>query len=61
MKLYVEYSNLKAGNANPKITWAMKNQFSAYTPQSKRCSLCLNEKLKILEDKESNLLTRNLK
>ena len=36
----------------------MKNQFSAYIPQSKRCSLCSNEKLKILDDKENNLLDR---
>ena len=52
-KLSVEYWNLKAGNSNPKVTWAVKNQFSAYNPQSKRCSLCLNEKLEILEDKET--------
>ena len=47
-KLSVEYWNLKAGNSNPKVTWAVKNQFSAYNPQSKRYSLCLNEKFEIL-------------
>ena len=26
-KLSVEYLNLKAGNSNPKVTWALKNQF----------------------------------
>ena len=57
-KLSVEYWNLKARNSNPKVTWAVKNQFSAYNPQSKRCSLCLNEKLEILEDKETNLLNK---
>ena len=51
-KLSVEYWNLKAGNFNPKVTWAVKNQLCACNPQSKRCSLCLNEKLEILEDKE---------
>ena len=51
----VEYENLKAGNSNPKVTWAVKNQFSAYNHQSKKCSICLNEKFEILEDKESNL------
>ena len=56
MKLSVEHWNLKAGNYNPKVTWAVKNQFSAYNPHSKRCSLCLNEKFEILEDKEKNLL-----
>ena len=48
-KLSVEYWNLKAGNFNPKVTWAVKNQSSAYNPQSKRCSFYLNEKLEILE------------
>ena len=58
-KLSVEYWNFKAGIYNPKASWAVKNQFRAYKPQSKRCSLCLNEKLEILEDKEeNNLLNR---
>ena len=57
-KLSVDYWNLKAKNSNPKVTSAVKNQFSAYNPQSERCSLCLNKKLKILEDKENNLLNK---
>ena len=57
-KLSVECWNLNAGNSNPKVTWAVKNQFSACNPQSKRCSLCLNETLEILEDKEKNLLNK---
>ena len=57
-KLSVEYWNLKTGNSNPKLTWVMQNQFSAYNPQLKRCSLCLNEKLEVLEDKENNLLNK---
>ena len=51
-KLSVECWNLKAGNCNPKVTWPV----TCVQPQSKRCSLCLNEKLEILEDKENNLL-----
>ena len=39
------------------VTRAVKNQFSVNNPQSKRCSLCFNEKLKIL-DKENNLLNK---
>ena len=54
----MEYENLKAGNSYPKVIWAMKKQFSAYNPHSKECSLCLNEKLEILEDKEMNLLNK---
>ena len=57
-KLSVEYWNLKAGNSNPKVPWAVKNQFSAYNHQPKRCSLSLNEKVEILEDKENNLLNK---
>ena len=58
MKLSVEYWNLKAGNCNPKVTWAVKNQFSANKRQSKKCSLCSNEKFEILEDKENNILNK---
>ena len=57
-KLSVEHWNLKVGNSNPKVTWAVKKQFCAFNPQSKRCSLFLNEKLEILEDKENNLLNK---
>ena len=49
---------MSAGNSNSKVTWAVRNQFSAYNPQSKRCFLCLNEKLELLEDKENNLLNK---
>ena len=45
-KLSVEYWSLKAENSNPKVTWAVKNQFSAYNPQSKRYSLCLKRSWK---------------
>ena len=54
-QLSVKHWNLKAGNPDIKVAWVVKNQFSAYNPHPKRCSLCLNEKLKILEDKENNL------
>ena len=45
----------KAGNSRPKVAWAVKNLFSAYNPQPKRSSLCLNEKLEILEVKQNYL------
>ena len=35
-----------------------KNQFSACNPQPKRGSLCLNEKLELLEDKGNSLLNK---
>ena len=40
------------------MIWEVKNQFSAYKPQSNRCFTCLNEKLEILEGKENNLLNK---
>ena len=39
----------------------MKNQSIVYNLQSKRCFLCLNEKLEILEVKENNLLKKKSK
>ena len=57
-KLSFDYWKLEAGNSNPKVTWAAKNQFSAYNPQSKRCSLCINEKFEILKDRENNSLNK---
>ena len=39
----------------------MKNQLIVYNLQSKRCFLCLNEKLEILEVKENNLLKKKSK
>ena len=60
-KLYVKYWNFKAGNSNAKVTWAVKKQFSAYNPQSKRCSFCLKEKFEILEDKDNDLLSKKIR
>ena len=57
-KLSVEYWNFKAGNTNPKLTWEVKNQLSAYNLQSNKYSLYLNDKHEILEDKENNLLNK---
>ena len=54
----MEYWHLKAENSNSEVTWAVKKQFSAYNPQSKKFSFCLNEKFEIIEDKEKNLLNK---
>ena len=32
-KLCDEYWNVKAANSNPKASWAVKKQFSSYSPQ----------------------------
>lgn len=57
-ELSVEYWNFKAGNTNPKLTWEVKNQLSAYNLQSNKYSLYLNDKHEILEDKENNSLNK---
>lgn len=53
MKLSFHYWNLKAGNSKPKVTWVLKNQFSAHNPQSQTYSHCLNEKLNIRSQRKS--------
>ena len=38
----IEHWNLKVGNSDPKVTWAVKKQFGAYNPDLKKCYPCLN-------------------
>ena len=45
VKLSVEYWNLKVRSTNPKVTCPVKKQFSVSNPESRKYSLCLNEKL----------------
>ena len=42
----------------PKITWSILGKYSSYSPISKRCNLCLNEKLEIAVHKGENLLNK---
>ena len=53
-----EVWNVKEKNANFNVKWKVVNQYPAYNPVSKRCSLCLNEKLAILENEGNNLLNK---
>ena len=57
-KLSIEYWNLKENQKNPKISWKIKNKFKPYTPDYKRCQLCINEKLEILNEDDENLLNK---
>ena len=41
---------------NANITWEILGRHQAYNTSSKRCSLCLNEKLKIALHRNSNML-----
>ena len=49
---------VKNKNGTPKISWSIFGRFPPYNLESKRCYLCLNEKLEIAIHKEDNLLNR---
>ena len=40
---------------NPKVSWQIKRRYKSYNLISRRCNLCLNEKLEILDDQDKNL------
>ena len=46
--LSIEYWNLKQKQQTPKLTWEIKGQYKAYNPTLKKCNLCLNENLVII-------------
>ena len=56
--LSVEYWTLKQKQQAPRLTWEIKGQCKAYNPTLKKCNLCLNEKLSIIDDPEKNLLNK---
>ena len=43
---------------NPQISWKTKGVYKSYNPVSKRCNLCLTEKLEILDDPDRKLLNK---
>ena len=49
---------LKRRKLQPKGNMRSKKLFRAYNPQSTSCSLRLNEKLEMLEERENNLLNK---
>ena len=49
-KLSTEYWKLGNKKLNPRIFWSIKGNYKSYKPNSKRCSLCLHEKIEILDD-----------
>ena len=56
--LSVEYWTLKQKQQAPRLTWEIKGQYNAYNPTLKKCNLCLNEKLVIIDDPDKNLLNK---
>ena len=57
-KLSTEYWNLKMKQLNPQISWKIKGIYKSYIPTSKRCNLCLTEKLEILDDPDKSVLNK---
>ena len=57
-ELSKEVWKLKGENANYTITWRVIKQYAAYNQNTKRCPLCLNEKLAIIEHDGKNLLNK---
>ena len=54
--LSIEYWTLKQKQQAPRLTWEIKGQYKAYNPTLKKCNLCLNEKLAIIDDPDKNVL-----
>ena len=59
--LSIEYWKLKQKQQARKLTWEMKVQYKTYNPTLKKCNLCLNEKLTIIDDPDKNLLNKRSK
>ena len=53
-----EFWNIKNSNNNPTITWQIFGKHKSYDLSTKRCMLCLNEKLAIALHKGDNLLNK---
>ena len=53
-----EFWRIKDNKHNANITWEILGRHQAYNTSSKRCSLCLNEKLKIALHRNNNMLNR---
>ena len=57
-KLSTEYWKLANNKLHPQISWSIKGNYKSYNPNSKRCSLCLHEKLEIVDDPKEILLNK---
>ena len=56
--LSVELWKVKEANGTPSVSWRIFKNAKAYTPESKRCLLCLNEKFEIANYHDKNLLNK---
>ena len=58
-KLSTKYWKLVNSKLHSRICWSIKGNYKSYNPNSKRCSLCLHEKLEILVDLKEILLNKS--
>ena len=56
-----EFWRIKDNKHSANITWDILGRHQAYNTSSKRCSLCLNEKLKIALHRNNNMLNKRTK
>ena len=57
-RLSTEYWKLANKKLHPRISWSIKGNYKSYNPNKTRCSLCLHEKLEIVDDPEEILLNK---
>ena len=53
-----EFWKIKDNKLSGNLTWEILGRHQAYNTNSKRCSLCLNEKLKIALHRDNNILNK---
>ena len=58
-KLSTEYWKLANNKFHPQISWSIKGNYKSYNPNSKRCSLFLHKKLKIVDDPKEIFLNKH--
>ena len=58
-KLSTEYWKLASKKLHPRISLNIKGNYKSYNPNSKRSSVCLQEKLEIVDDPEEILLNKS--
>ena len=57
-ELSKEVWKIKGRGFVPSVSWRIVRQLPAYNPASKKCQLCLGEKMEILERNPENLLNK---
>ena len=58
-KLSTESWKLANNKLHPQISLSIKDNYKSYNPNSKRCSLCLHEKLETVDDPKEILNKRS--